>query len=292
MTTGVIAVPEADVARLGHSAAEAIHAAIRACSTTDQAVEARAQVAAAKAWAQAHGQLRDYRQTLLLLEVEALVKVVELGGAHLLSASERKAGEWLAGKTVEERRELVRAEGTRTSVSGLCRALWADAEQKATNARAKSAGIAWASGDRQPLRTLIEEVIDDRAVSGRPFDIEDVAECVSEDVPPDSALMEGVREVCRRTIRKAPTTEWGSTVIPKFITSRLPDGSFVRVPTPNARFADLLVMIDMRRSQLAQDEEALARLLEFKDRVESFHPDDDTLLGRIVAQTLIQAGQQ
>lgn len=268
---------------------DAVRCAIRAAENADEALENVARVAAAKAWAKAHGQLREHRLMLLGLEVEALIMVIRLGGGSMLSASDRKAGEWLAAKSADEIATLLATSGQTTTASGMCREVWR-AEQAAGRAATRRAfGARWASGDRS-FREELDEALEVYAKAGEPFEVADIANDVASGIiAPDDEFMEGVREACRTALRKAPTDSVAGTVIPRFVTTRMPDGTWVRVPALHATVGDARAMLDLRRRQLADDQAACDRLAAFVAKLATYAHSDDDVVGDVLAASISPA---
>lgn len=271
----------------------------------DEATEVRARVEAAKAWAKVHGKIRDLRLSLLTAEVAALVRVVELGGGDLLPSRERRAGEWLAGQTVEERSRILAESGTATTAVGMCQSIWRETEIRDRAREMRSAGIAFASEpsptaySESAIRLAASQKASDfagalsRALSDYgqvgEFSIEEMAaDVMSEasirpDLVDDPEFVQGVREVCREVVRKAPALSFGDTIVPRFITCMTPAGTWVRIPSPNASVAQLDEMIALREAQIEQDRVALARLVEFANRVKATPGvTDTTRLGSVL----------
>lgn len=266
-----------------------VRQAIDACTSPEDANEAFARVAAARAWAKAHGQIRDFRLQLLDLEVAALVQVIELGGAHLLSAADRKAGEYLAALGPDERRSLIESSRSATTAAGLVRSILAEEEARATASRVRSAGAAWARGERGAAAIIAEEVAYAGRL-GRTFDVAQIAESVADEVDLGSDdFMEGVKEMCRTYMRKLPSDEIDGTIIPKFITSQLPDGSWVRVPTYAATVGDLYASLRMRDAQLEQDRASRERFAEFVAKISALSSDETSMVGDLLAASVATA---
>lgn len=266
-------------------------AAIRSAATVGEAREARARIEAIKAWAKVHGRTKDLRLDLLRLEVEALVRLAELDGLDGLSSMERRAATYLAGLTEAERDELIGRRGTFTTASGMCSAMWREEELERSARMSRVRGRHFAERPEAPtdvydeaaiesarayvhgVSAVLGNVLSTYTSTGGPFTIADVAEQIVEEAAngavasDDPALMDGIREVVREAIRKGPVGSLDGTVIPRLITARLDDGSFVRVPVENATMAHLDDMITLRREQLAQDRAALDRLEAFAGKV-------------------------
>lgn len=265
---------------------EAVRDAIRACATPEDALEAAARVQAAKAWAKAHGQLRQHRLDLLRLEMDALIRVAELGGSHLLSRSDREAAEFLLAMTPEAREALAEQSGATTTAAGMVRSFRREQEDEANRRNIRQAGRDWATGERGAWEQ-IKELVDEYNVNGVPFEVADVADDLMVTAEPMTGeFMEGVREMCRTYLRRLPSTELDGTIIPRFITSQLPDGKWVRVPTPSATIADCMTNLRMREDQLEQDRRALERFAQFVERLVSYGAAEDALVADVLAMSV------
>lgn len=268
---------------------EAVRAAIAACDDPSAAHETIARIAAARAWARAHEKIREFRLELLTLEVDALVRVVQLGGESLLPKRDREAGVWLASKTPEERAALLADSGAQTTARGMCKAIWDRQGAVDVAQKIQRAGRAWAGGERQTVHDVMAAVMSRYERLGTPFEVADMAAAVIDrsDFDGDSDFVEGVREMCRKELGASPVELIDGTVIPRFITSKLPDGSWVRIPTMNATLSDLRETIAMRREQLAQDSAALARLVTFEERVSERADNDLSRIGDVIAASVV-----
>lgn len=272
------------VARSAEATFEQVRQAIDSCDSPEGATEVVARVAAARAWASAHGQLRELRLQLLGLEVDALVRVIELGGARLLTAKDRKAGEYLASITHDERMALIRDSGATTTASGMVNRVLAEREEGERQQRAYAAGAAWAAGSRTAYGAIKDEI---ESCAGRSFEVAEIADAVADEMDGgDESFREGVREMCRTYLRKLPPERIGDTVIPRTITSQLPDGSWVRIPTLNATVGDCLANLAMKDDQLRQDREARDRFADFVSRLTSITSDDTASVADVLAESL------
>lgn len=266
---------------------QGITEAIAAAPDADTAFDIKARVDAARAWAKTHGQLKSHRLDLLRLEVEALVRVVELGGVDMLSPSDRKAGEWLANKSPEERESALADSGASTTASGMCRAIWREEALTHQSERRQSAGRDWAAGERGTARTLIEDELNRRAGTGQAFEVADVAAEVSWELDPgDDEFLEGVKEMCRSALRRSRTELLDGTIIPRFVTSQLPDGTWVRIPTESASYGDLLANLSMKERQLREDREKFEEFRRFVSRVAEMTDDESELIRDVIARSV------
>lgn len=290
-----------------------LSAAIDSAETIVDLHEIRARAEAMKAWAKVHRLAKDLRLDLLRIEVDALVRIVELGGADTLSSGDRKAAEWMAAMSPAERDELLAKSGNATTAAGMCRSVWREEEIKQHRFRARAAGIQFAeeptppgAWDEAAIRAVrrgystvsgaLADLLDEYTDEGEPFTVPEMAERILEDslsrrlddTDLDPDFEEGVREVCRTAVRKAPPLTVDGTVIPKFITARLSDGEFIRVPTLNALVEHVDDMVRIRTEQLAQDQAALRQLKEFRDRIKAVPGADQySRVGDLINQSLM-----
>lgn len=267
-----------------NSIAELI-AGIKATTEIGDLHEARARAEALKAWAKVHGKTKEMRLDLLRIEVEAIVRIVELGGITTLPAVDRKAAQWLADMTPLDRAKFVNDSGSATTARGMCQAVWREHEVKEMRHQKYNIGKKLAE-EPQPPKVFDEDGIvaaRERATSiagslanitdryiknGAEFTIDELAEelideaGLPEEFAEDETIQQGVRDVCRRAVQNSPPLSINGTAIPRLIMAR--NGKkFVRIPVMNATVAHLDDMIAMRREQIEQDKAALQRLEEF-----------------------------
>lgn len=278
---------------------------VRSMADVGDLHEVRARAEAVKAWAKVHGHVRDVRMDLLKVEVEALVRIVQLGGVDTLPSKDRRAAEWLAQMTADERASLIAKSGSATTATGMCRSVWNEDELAQRRTAMREAGIALADlpdrmteGELRDARTRVADVaavlndlIDQYGSDSEEFTTEDMADALIEeaaigDHASDPTLRQGVSEVCRRAIRRAPVFQVGDTILPRFITARTSEGH-IRIPVESAQVAHLADMIAMRREQLHQDRLALERLELVASRLRDIPGcTDESRIGALVAESL------
>lgn len=273
--SGLIEIPKA------RKQLDAIGVQIRNLKSVEDVNEARARVEAVKAWSKVHGHVQTLRLDLLRLEVEALVRIVELGGIDTLKGSQKSAAQWLARLTVDEREAFVAESGQSvTTAAGMVTTVKRMRDLEAQVER----GRAWASAPSAPRDADIHEAArhasDLAGAMSRAFEdygpfergsfsIEDMAEDVIErmvidgDMGTDPKFVEGVREVCRKIVRDAPPLDIDGLPVPRFITAPSPEG-YVRIPTVNALVQHVSQNVEMKRAQVAQAQAALERLERFE----------------------------
>lgn len=282
-------------------------AGINATSSLDDLHEARARAEALKAWAKVHGKAKEMRLDLLRIEVEALVRIVELGGIQTLPSADRKAAQWLADMTPVERAKLVNESGSATTARGMCQSIWREEEVRSHNRTRFRHGTKLAEEPQPPTYENAVEAARERAGSiagslasitdhyirnGAEFTIDELAEELIADagLPPelaeDEVINQGVRDVCRRAVQNSPPLSINGTDIPRLITAR--NGKrFIRIPVMNATVGHLDDMIAMRQEQIDQDRAALKRLQDFADLIKTRGGrTPDSVIGPIIAASV------
>src|SRR6266699_495645 len=149
-----------DVADRNLNALVQIREAIKSCLVIDEVTEIRARAEAVRAWAKVHGRTKELRLDLLRIEVEALVRIVELGGAQTLGNGQR-AAEWLAAMPPEAREQLIAASGGATTAVGMCRSIWREDEIKRARNALYDAGVRLAYEPEPPASAYSEEAIEE-----------------------------------------------------------------------------------------------------------------------------------
>lgn len=299
-----------DLIAKGRSDFDALTLAISQTSDISDLHEVRARIEAVKAWAKVHKKAKEMRLDLLRVEMDALVRIVQLGGADTLSASDRQAAEWLAAMSEADRAAILASSATATTVAGMCRSIWREDEVRRQRDRMHTAGIRFAESPEPPpawdedairrarrgysnIAAGLADILDSYTTEGEPFTISEMAEDILRDTTYtyneiDPAFQEGVKEVCRTAVRKAPPLTIDGTLIPQFITARLSDGEYIRVPTENALLEHVEDMVRMRAEQLAQDAAALKRLEQFRDRLRDVPGAEvDARVGDLIAKTIV-----
>lgn len=304
------------MAEKNKGAIDDLTAAIKAADNIEDLKEARARVEAMKAWAKVHGCVKQLRLDLLRIEVEALVRIVQLGGVDTLPAADRKAAEWLAKMDPLERTRLVNESGSATTASGMCRSIWREDEIREHYRRSVVIGQKLAAEPTPPAefnqeaielaRDLSNSVsgalagIADRYIqNGVEFTISELADeiitdaALPEHLAEDAAINKGVQQVVREAVRRSPPLTINGTTIPRVITAR--NGKrFVRIPVMNATIAHLDDMILMRREQLEQDRIALQRLEDFAKLLKDYPGADDpeARIGALVASSITETSER
>jgi hypothetical protein len=261
---------------------------IRRSADLDDLTEARARIKARRAWAEVHGKAKEMRLQLLAVEVEALVRIVDLDGLETLPKKEQRAALWLAKMTTQERAKLLAESGTSTTAVGMCDTIFRQEDYLKKLDQQRQQGRDFASGpgrndmtnnDRiassanraQDLDGVLHNVLEKIVRQGMEFTVPEMAEEIIEQcgIDPElagEAFQEGVEEVLRTALRSGPMITIEGTPIPRVITV-LRDKGYVRIPTENATLAHLDDMVLMRREQANRYSEAVDRLEKAADRL-------------------------
>lgn len=266
--------------------------------------EARARVQAARAWAKAHGKAKALRLDLLRVEVEALVQLAKLGALDGLSSGEKKAAEFLANMTREAREAFVNTNSTATTAAGMCRSVWREQEYEEDRRRWRATGYKMATSPEPPSDDGVErarervyyvgaalsrlmETVEDR----ESFTIDDLAsEAMREaGLDGDEAISDGIRHACRESVRRAPSLKVGETILPRFLTARSGDDSYIRIPIENALMSHLDDDIALREEQIKQDMAAVERKKEVRRRLQELGAQTDSRIGDVIAADIASA---
>lgn len=309
MTTAEIATIDSlsVIARKQLKQIEQITQAIKYAQSVDDVQDVRARAEALKGWAKVHGRVQEVRLELLQIEVAALVRVVELGGADQLPPADRKAALWLSAMSEEDRNSYIRSCKSATTVAGMCRSAWREQEIKLHRQTMRDAGIRLAEHPTPPpdgnevsnsarrmvsdMSTVLANILEENtSADGVEFSIDEMADElieVSTTQQPDPLMIEGVREVCRRAVRSAPPKMIDGTVIPRVITARTSDGSYVRIPWASATVAHLQDMVDIRKAQLEDYEAAFDKLNRFYEKILTINGSrPDRTLGELIEESI------
>lgn len=288
---------------------------VRSATSPEAVQDLRAKTEAVKAWAKIHKQTKGLRLDFLRIEVEALVRLVELDGLDSLTQSEADAAQFLAALSPEERDDLISGAGNVTTAAGMVRA-WRRDKDAATKHRNETAEWArrftsnapYAEYDENEMRlernrrswyhsrSRFSDVIEHYTEVGEPFTVQEIVDSFvegtgfGEEVEGHATLMEGLREVARKAINAAPPEMWGDLTVPKVITTLIPDDDgnlvFVRVPVMSAKVRDADEMVAMREEQLKQDAAALDRLRAFRDKLHETGASPNDNIGAILLASL------
>lgn len=299
-----------EIAAAQLAALEQIIGVIRSTSRLEDLTEARAQVEAARAWAKVHKEAKAMRLQLLIVEVEALVRIVELGGADTLPHGDREAAEWLAAKTPQERDAVIRQSGSITTASGMVRSILRQEEADQAVKQRQAEGVYFASSpppadayDEQAvqaarisatsLSAVIAEVAEDYMATGMAFTVDELVDqiiyeaAIKPEVAEDKAFREGVSEVSRRFIRTTPPLSVEGVSIPRIITVRI-DGKTQRIPVANATLSHLAADIADREEQIKHDQAKMQKLIDVQvkltNMLKATDDADNIRIGTILAR--------
>lgn len=285
MTSSVVRVEVSPIVASQIRNLEQLSEAIRSTESMTDLTEARARIEAVRAWSKVHGEAKAMRLQLLVVEVEALVRIVELGGADTLGGRDRETAEWLARLSVEERADLIAKSGSTTTAAGMVRTVWRQQAEREERVAQRKAGAKVATEpppvvyDEEAIiaarrhstnfSAVIADIAEEYLGSGRAFTVDELAEeiiwesGIDQDVAQDESFREGVKEVSRRIIRSTPPLSVEGIPVPRIITVRI-DGKHQRIPVANATLAHLDNDIAQREEQIAHDQAKLQKLLDVR----------------------------
>lgn len=267
---------------------QAIHEVARhveGISDGDTLTELRARVEAAKAWAKAHKKLKEVRRDLLSVEVNILRRIVAIGQVEILAPNERPAAEFFHGLSAADLDEYLSEHDGVTTATGLystikrIERLEQQAERMRVRGRANAlnaqppsddADIEDAQHELRSVSAALANVVEQMDSAGE-FTIGEMADEILDGISApevgDDTFRRGFEEVCREAVRRAPAMRMGATKLPRFVTARVENGKYMRIPIQAAKLWHLKDMCELRREQLKQDADALARLTELYDQL-------------------------
>ena len=267
---------------------QAIHEVARqieGISDGDTLKELRARVEAAKAWAKAHKKIKEVRRDLLSVEVNILRRIVAIGQVEILAPNERPAAEFFHGLSADDVEDYLTEHDGVTTATGLYNTIKRierleqqvafmrnRGRENALDARPPSddADIEDARDELVSVSAALSSVLENMD-SADEFTIGEMADGIldglSTPVSSDDTFRRGFEEVCREAVRRAPALRLGATKLPRFVTARVENGKYMRIPIQAAKLWHLKDMCELRREQLKQDADALARLTELYDQL-------------------------
>lgn len=303
-----------DLAESQQSTIAGLIEAIRSTAEINDLHEARARTEALRGWAKVHGLTKKMRLDLLRVEVEALVRIVELGGADTLGSGDHRAAVWLSELSSEERHTLLNRSGSATTARGMCQAVWREKEVAEHNRRNWVTGIKLAQHPEPPnsaaydeetivaardhansLAGVLASIAESYITNGVEFTIEELADEIIEAAMPDDLALDpmirdGIRKVCADAVRRTPPLTINGTSIPRLITARTMTGKYIRIPVLNATVGHLEDMIMMRKAQIEQEQVSLQKLVHFADQLKQRGGDDAAArIGDIITRTVRRA---
>lgn len=243
--------------------------------------EALDKIRMAREWAKLKKVAAEVCADLLRVEIACLRRMVELKADDTLSSSLRSAARFFAALTDDQVAEAIARHPETSSTTVLFQKVRAD--RAAEEARQRGRDFAMGPGPSPATGSQIERatkhasrdfsgamaaILDRLAGTGDTTVAEMTAIAYDElDISPrgematDTAIREGIAEVCRQALRQSKTVTVGDIQAPKFVTCLREDGvTWTRVPFTNATLSQLEQMVELRREQLRQDREALNRL--------------------------------
>lgn len=266
-------------------------------------IEVRARIEAARAWAKVHGTLKTARLDLLRVEVGALAQIARLEQLSVLPKRDRAAAKFYASLTDEQVNDYLRDAGEAvTTANGLYQTLrrLEQLEQRVDRGRHLAITPPVADCEVDPdhlvgIRAALADAVAAYTDEGLPFTVNEFATEVidaagASALLKDPALQQGVREVCRETIRRAPVLELEGTILPRTVTALI-EGQYFRIPIENALLLHLDSMREMRREQIDQDRAALDRLDRVAEKLRALpNASDHARIGDLLLESLKDTG--
>jgi len=293
-----------------HHQLRSVISMVKNAGSPDQVADLRARMEAIKAWARTHKQVKHLRLDLLRIEIAALVRMVELGGLDQLSSTEAECAQYLAGLSESEREQIITEGGNATTATGLVRS-WRKGKEEVRRFRHETQEWVSRFSSDTPypeysesklqetrseygwykMRSNLQDIVDSYTELEEPFTIQDVVDQFTDEIDDPQfiedhpELKAGLKEVARKAVYSAPPEMWGDTVIPKTITTLIPDGEefvYIRVPVMVAKVCDVEQMVKLREEQLKQDEAALSKLRAFHSKLLNNAASADANVGEIL----------
>lgn len=247
----------------------------------EAAREALDKVRMAREWARLKKVAQEVTADLLRVEIACLRRIVALDATSILSVSQASAARFFAPFTDTEIADLIaRFPGTSSAIT-----LQQHVRAKAAADRARQGGRDFAANPGPAMVTgnelnratraagrdfagAMAAVLDRLAASDDVTVAEMTAVAYDElnitprgEMATDTAIREGIAEVCRQALRQSKALTVGELSAPKFVTCLREDGvTWTRVPFASATLSQLDQMIELREEQLRQDRAALDRL--------------------------------
>lgn len=271
------------VATVSHDVAQArvtiagVRKMLSEATEPDVVTEARNRIKLAREWAKIQKVAAEVSRDLLAIEAECLRRICQLGALDVLKPHERRAAEFFGAMSDAELAAVVEEFGNASTAVGVFRA-----SERATQDRFKrdrgrriGQGREYDEPDENfdasvkyynvRVRAALASIVDEYAAHDS-FTVGQMADDLLTDIgwdplDVDPAVRDGISEVCRAAVRKAPPSVVDGFTTPRFVTCYEPEsGSFIRIPFNNARIEQLEQMLTIRREQLEQDRAALTRL--------------------------------
>lgn len=252
----------------------------------------------AREWAKLQKKTEEMYEDLLIIEIECFRRIYQLKCLRVLHANKRKMAEFY-GTMSESEIEILLKEKKGCSAYKIFR----DYAYDYSMAGWRNRGISLARNDISDneedfINNNLEEneikhrikniakhkenalsfLLDHYASNGEPFTIGEMADNLlleaTEEIDFDfsAEMKRGIREVCRGAVMSAKTLFFKDKKMPRFVTcvSKFKHGNdeWIRIPFENATLPQFKEMIDLRKEQLRQDQEALNNLIQIYDEIE------------------------
>lgn len=255
---------------------------INSADDTEQLLEAKDRIRLAREWAKIHKTLSEIHLDLLRAEVSCLRRIGQLSATSVLPSHARPAAQFFATLSDDEVDRYLAKYGAASTAVGVYRLLCKRGQQEENVeygrrfAQGCSVSVdgepqteaswdlidSWSRGrTRAALAILLEDFASRSFTVGEMAD-EVLLETGLAEADSDFAeIRQGVSEICRSAIRKAPALTMDGQKVPTFVTCRsLEAEGYLRVPFAQATLRQFAEMVDLRRRQLAEDQAAFDRL--------------------------------
>ncbi len=251
----------------------------------------------AREWAKLQKKTEDMYSDLLRIEIECFKRIYQLNCINVLHPNKRKLAQFFGEMTVSEIEKLLKEKYGCSAYK-----IFRDYTYDYDMARWKNRGVSLAKNDiSRNEEDFINENIDDNSIkynlkkiakykenalsfivdhyasNGEPFTIEEMADNllleVADEVDFDitKEMKRGIREVCRGAVMSAKTLFFKDTKMPRFVTCSLKmnrsGNEWIRIPFENATLSQFSEMIELRKEQIKQDQNALDNLIEIYNHV-------------------------
>lgn len=236
-------------------------------------------VKAARVWAEAEQQIAAIRHDLIVIEIEALRRLYELGQLSILSGNKRTAATWFGKSRVsaDELVNLAHEQGrasTADSVHTFHR--WVERCDQMSKGlikgrrRAEPEDVEWQSRRylRERLQDLVADV-HDAVEEGQSFTVADLVDAALAPWEPEETLVrEAVLSVCKKAVQSETTGRSETTVLidgvefPTHLMVPTDERTYLRVPVESAVLDDFENAVAFRRAQVADAQAALEHMEE------------------------------
>lgn len=251
----------------------------------------------AREWAKIQKKTEEMYEDLLRIEIECFRRIYQLKCFDVILKSERAICRFFGEKTDSEIEKII-SENKGNSASKIYRDLYYIEKMKESRQVGKSLALNEMSElykniedfdtvkaikkISQKQENVLSFLLDHYASKGEGFTIEEFADnlllkndTLEKDLTDElnQEVKRGIREVCRSAISSAKTIFLKDKKTPRFITctaktDRKNGIEWIRIPFENATLPQFMEMIELRKEQLRQDQEALNNLMQIYDEIE------------------------